>query len=164
MSRSISHFTDYRPPRRTRRIPLFFAVPARARADGWTPVRQAEFIGELAETRSVTEAARRVGMTRETAYRLRRRKWAESFCAAWDAAMGRKLSIPLSQRAARESHESAPRKVTNEELLWRIETGKWQVILRRGIYRGVRQKGCNSELLQWLARLDRACAGVEEDW
>nr|WP_137676509.1 hypothetical protein [Parerythrobacter lutipelagi] len=72
-----------------RRIPPFHAVPGRSRADGWTPLRQAEFIGELAETRSVAEAARRVGMTRETAYRLRQRKWSESFCAAWDAALGR---------------------------------------------------------------------------
>lgn len=40
-----------RPHRPTPRIPLFHAVPTRVCADGWTPLRQAEFIGHLAETR-----------------------------------------------------------------------------------------------------------------
>ncbi|MBX7461759.1 hypothetical protein [Qipengyuania huizhouensis] len=71
--------TDDTPRAAPRRIPSFHITPGRRRGDGWTPVKQAEFIGELAETRSVTKAARRVGMTRETAYRLRRRKWSASF-------------------------------------------------------------------------------------
>ena len=29
--------------------------------DGWTPLKEAEFIGVLAETRNVAETARRVG-------------------------------------------------------------------------------------------------------
>ena len=53
------------------RVPPFLPVPLRARADGWTPERQARFIGLLAETGSVAEAARRVGMGRESAWRLR---------------------------------------------------------------------------------------------
>ena len=68
-------------PRRT--IPTFRAVPGRGRRDGWTPLRQAELIGHLAETRSVSTAARRVQMARASAYRLRRRPWAEGFCASW---------------------------------------------------------------------------------
>jgi len=50
-------------------------------------MRQAQFIGYLAETRCVRAAALRVGMSRETAYRLRARPGADSFCGAWDAAL-----------------------------------------------------------------------------
>lgn len=165
-----------------RRIPSFHVMPGRSRCDGWTPVKQAEFIGELAETRCVTEAARRVGMTRETAYRLRRRKWSESFCAAWDAAMGRPMAacrpgfegagmmvarldrLGLRGRAlgrARpdpaDAAETKPRrKVTNAELEWRYRTGIWSVILRRGKYAGMLRKADNSALLRLVARLDSA--------
>lgn len=134
----------YRPPRLPpprRRIPVFHAVPGRARSDGWTPLRQAEFIGLLAETRSVSKAAQTLGMRRETAYRLRQRPWAESFCAAWDAALGREGMEPF------KGHIRPSRKVTLPELEWRVETGLWQVIIRAGRYRGVRQKAGNSALL-----------------
>lgn len=67
-----------------RRVPAFTPVPLRYRADGWTPQRQADFLGQLCETWSVVEAARRVGLTRESAYRLRDKPGAESFAAAWD--------------------------------------------------------------------------------
>lgn len=129
------------------RIPAFHAVPARARHDGWTPLRQAEFIGQLAETRSVAEAARRVGMARETAYRLRARKWSASFAAAWDAALRRPV-----RPSAREGHARLLGKVTDEELEWRLESGLWRVILRRGLYRGVLQKSDNSALLALVRR------------
>jgi hypothetical protein len=68
-------------------IPPFYAVQTRVRPGGWTPLKQAEFIGHLAETRCVRTAARVVGMSRETAYRLRSKPGAASFCAAWDAAL-----------------------------------------------------------------------------
>ncbi|MXO67264.1 hypothetical protein GRI72_00240 [Altererythrobacter marinus] len=151
------------PPRRwvrpRGRIPLFHAVPTRQRADGWTPERQARFIGFLAETRSVTEAARRVSMARETAYRLRERPCAESFARAWDAALGR----PAGAQARGKSHPPAapgkrPRKVTNEELGWRVGTGLWQVRIYRGRFVGVMRKPDNTALLRLLARLDRARA------
>ena len=129
------------------RIPAFYAVPARARHDAWTPLRQAEFIGQLAETRSVAEAARRVGMARETAYRLRRRKWSESFVAAWDAALGR----PVWPYAP-ESLTKPLGKVTYAELEWRLESGLWRVVLRHGLYRGVRRKPDNSALLALVRR------------
>jgi hypothetical protein len=54
------------------RVPAFTPVPVRRRADGWTPGRQAAFLEHLAARLSVTEAAGRVGMSRESAYRLRR--------------------------------------------------------------------------------------------
>lgn len=137
------------------RVPLFHAVPGRARRDGWTPLKQAEFIGELAETRSVTEAARRLGLTRETAYRLRRRKWSASFVAAWDAALGRKETRRAETFGANGLvHPS--RKVTNAELEWRVETGIWRVIMRDGRYCGVHRKADNSALLALLRRGDAA--------
>lgn len=143
---SIDPFRYLRPTRferLRRRIPLFHAVPVRIRADGWTPLRQAEFIGHLAETRSVREAARRVGMARETAYRLRHRAGAESFCAAWDAALG---------EAPGEDGTGPARKVTLRELRWQVETGLWQVLMRGGRYAGVRRKADDSALLRLLAR------------
>jgi hypothetical protein len=74
---------EQKSPRR--RVPTFTPVPLRYRADGWTPGRQADFLGRLCETWSVAAAARHVGMTRESAYRLRDKPGAESFAAACDA-------------------------------------------------------------------------------
>lgn len=136
------------------RIPLFHAVPGRTRADGWTPRRQAVFIGHLAETRSVTEAARRVSMARETVYRLRRREGAEGFNAAWDAALGKRTAQGDSEKS--QTGVTTSRKVTNAELAWRVETGLWQVRMHRGRFAGVWQRADNSALFQLLARLDRA--------
>lgn len=58
------------------------------RFDGWTPRRQLAFLDTLARTRNVSAAAKSVGMSREGAYRLRRREGAGLFAAAWDRAMG----------------------------------------------------------------------------
>jgi hypothetical protein len=100
-----------------RRVPAFTPVPLRYRADGWTPMRQAAFLGALAETWRVAEAARRVGMTRESAYRLRSRPGAESFAAAWD-------SILVEPRRVRKS---------THELLWhRLFYGTLKPIMRGG--------------------------------
>lgn len=146
-------FYPPRPPkfrRPPKRIPPFHAVPLRARRDGWTPLRQAEFIGHLAETLSVTTAARRVGMSRETAYRLREHAGAESFCAAWDAALSRRRDPTLELEAGDLIRPSW--KVTLRELQWRVESGVWRVILRDGKYAGVRHKPDNSALLALLGR------------
>ena len=65
----------------------FTPVPVRPRADGWTPVKQAAFIGWLHDLGSVKEAAAMVGMTTVGAYKLRQRAGATSFAEAWDAAL-----------------------------------------------------------------------------
>jgi hypothetical protein len=65
----------------------FTPVPVRAQHNGWTPVLQLRFIVALARGAGVDEAARAVGMTRQSAYRLRRRAGAESFATAWDGAL-----------------------------------------------------------------------------
>ena len=104
------------PPRR-RRVPAFNPVPLRFRKDGWTPFIQADFLGRLAETGSVSAAARYVGRTRESAYRLRDKEGAESFAKAWDAV----LAAP-----------ARPRKSTTELLWHRVSYGKIKPVMRGG--------------------------------
>lgn len=66
----------------------FVPVPVKPRRDGWTPARQLAFILRLALLGGVAAAARAVGMSRESAYRLREHPGAGSFAAAWDKAQG----------------------------------------------------------------------------
>jgi len=66
----------------------FVPAPVRARRDGWTEARQQGFIVRLALGGCVSWAARAVGKTKASAYRLRERPGAESFAAAWDRALG----------------------------------------------------------------------------
>jgi len=127
--------------RRISRIPAFTPVPLRPRLDGWSPLRQAEFIGLLAQTRCVTKAAVLVGMSRESAYRLRRKPGAEEFAAAWDAILG----APGTPKA----------KVTLDTLFQRLRQGSYRPILRGGSYVGTIRKPDNSALLALLGRLDR---------
>jgi hypothetical protein len=65
---------------------VFTPVPVTARHDGWTAERQRAFIAALSRHGSVAAAARAVGMTPQTARRLRTRPHAEGFARAWDAA------------------------------------------------------------------------------
>lgn len=65
-------------------LPPFTPVPTRARRDGWTLTRQHAFLEALARTGQVGLAARAVGMSHQSAWRLRKRVGAESFAAAWD--------------------------------------------------------------------------------
>lgn len=67
--------------------PDFTPVPVAPRADGWTPDRQIAFIHELAATACVATAARNIGMSRESAYRLRVRPDAGAFRDAWERAI-----------------------------------------------------------------------------
>ena len=108
-------------PSPRRRVPAFTPVPLRYRKDGWTPMKQAAFLGALAETWCVVAAARRVGMTRESAYRLRGKPGAESFAAAWD-------SILAEPRRIRKS---------THELLWhRLFYGTLKPVMRGGRHIG----------------------------
>lgn len=61
-------------------------VRRRARYDGWTEEKQRRFIEVLADTGLVGAAAKAVGMTRMSAYRLRRASHAGAFARAWDRA------------------------------------------------------------------------------
>jgi hypothetical protein len=64
-------------------------VPVRrkARRDGWTVAAQESFIGVLADTGSVTQAAIEVNMSATSCYCLRRSADGRAFAAAWDAAV-----------------------------------------------------------------------------
>ena len=69
-------------------ILAFTPVPhRRQRADGWTPLTQERFIRALEAMGSVGAAAKAVGMSRRSAYKLRDRDDADSFAQAWDQAL-----------------------------------------------------------------------------
>lgn len=135
------------------RVPPFLPVPLRARADGWTPERQARFIGLLAETGTVAGAARGVGMSRMAAYRLRRCAEAESFGHAWDAivAIWRNLPPP-------------PRKVTAGELAAHGIDGPFVIHMRGARFVRARRKPSNSALLRHLGRMDALAARGGWGW
>lgn len=86
------------------RIPSFLGfapVPARARRDGWTHARQLRSVLAIAHGAGPGEAARAVGMSRQTAYTLRDRPGAEEFAWAWDEAEAFSRKAAGAGRAAR---------------------------------------------------------------
>jgi hypothetical protein len=115
------------------------------------PWRQAEFIGMLAETGSVSAAAAFVGMARETAYRLRRKPGAEEFAHAWDVA----LVIAGVRKPDEAPRTPRPRKVTHAPTWRHIVDGNWRPVLRHGKYAGSIHKPDKSALLSHLAQIDR---------
>lgn len=88
-----------------RESPAFTPVPTRrARADGWTRERQRDFIAALTHCGDVAAAARAVGMSMQSAYRLRKRAGAESFSAAWEAALDQASYSALDAMMERAVH------------------------------------------------------------
>lgn len=91
------------PPRAPRRSPRLKAVPsaapacvpgdARIRADGWGLDRQTAFLRALSATHSVTEAAKSVGRSRQSAYRLRSRLKGQPFDLAWEVAFHHSFDV-----------------------------------------------------------------------
>ena len=124
------------------RVPLFLPVPVRARAEGWTVERQGRFIGYIAETGCVAEAARRVGMSRMAAWRLRRRRGAESQAETWDAVLAMRTG----------SDETLPqRKVTRIELVAMAIDGPIRVRMRRGKFTWAWREPSDSAAIRLLA-------------
>lgn len=116
-----------------RRVPAFTPVPLRYRSDGWTPGRQSDFLGRLAETGHVAAAARHVGMTRESAYRLRDKPGAGSFAAAWDSILAQRPTAPKS----------------TQELLWhRAFYGTLKPVMRGGKHVATRHSPDNDAVLK----------------
>jgi len=70
----------------------WFPVPRTQRSDGWSFDQQKKFIAALADTGSVTDAAKEVNMSVGGAYKLRRQPGGESFAAAWDVAIAQAAS------------------------------------------------------------------------
>ncbi|KQN35708.1 hypothetical protein ASG37_15440 [Sphingomonas sp. Leaf407] len=83
-------------------------VKRKPRSDGWTEARQREFIEALADGGSVDQAARSVGMSRVSAYGLRRAEGGEPFAHAWDAAIAQAVAMLVDvafERAVNGSEE-----------------------------------------------------------
>lgn len=111
-------------------------TPATAtRHDGWTPARKAQFLESLAGDGNVRAACARVGLSREAAYRLRRRD--PLFARAWAAA----------QLQARESVGA----VLGTRAIDGIEEDVWF----RGEVVGTRRRYDTRLLLAHMARLDK---------
>jgi hypothetical protein len=81
-------------------------VLRKPRADGWSPQRQVDFIAALADSGCVAAAAREVGMTEQSCYRLRRAPGAEAFAAAWDAAIAQASRMLVDLAFERAIHGS----------------------------------------------------------
>ncbi len=136
---------------RTLRIPYFHPIPIRARRDGWTADRQCAFIGHLFETRCVAAAARRVGMARETAYRLRSRAGAEGFAHAWDLAMVCPEKLARGDTASPERPRISKVTLAHHHIQW---TGPLhRPVIYRGQYRGIQRKADFYGLLRLVRRL-----------
>ncbi|MBO9498942.1 MAG: hypothetical protein J7496_13760 [Novosphingobium sp.] len=130
------------------RVPPFLPVPRRARVDGWTPERQARFLGHLAETGCVAEAARRAGMSAGAAYRLRRDPEGASFAHAWDVV-----------RAVWSGSAIPVRKVPFRELPELALTGPLAVRMRRGRFVASERKPSDPAALRFLKRMRAAYPG-----
>jgi len=79
--------------------PCHLPIP-RPRHDGWTVDKQKIFIRTLAATRNVSRAAAAAGMSRESAYRLRRRAEGVALAQTWDWI----LSLPPRPQGHDEGH------------------------------------------------------------
>ena len=88
-------------------------VRRRARYDGWTEEKQRRFIEVLADTGLVNQAAKAVGMSRESAGRLRRSPHGAAFSRAWDAAREHAGSV-LEDIAFERAIEGVEHNVINE--------------------------------------------------
>jgi transposase-like protein len=106
----------------------------------WTPKRQAAFLKALGATASVTEAARRVGMTPQSAHWLRRHPEAAAFRKGWDAAL---------EEVAAQVHS---------KMLERVLNGEVRITERNGV-RIVRTRPCAPSLL--IHMLNRVAAERE---
>ncbi len=72
----VEHLLDFAP-----------VTTASNRHDGWTPERQKLFIAALGVMGVIDRAAKAVGMSAKSAYKLRERPGAEGFASAWDGAL-----------------------------------------------------------------------------
>lgn len=72
--------------------------PSASPRPGWTPDRQCLFLHWLERTRSATAAAARVGLSRESAHRLRARDPDGLFALMWADIMARPFRIHWGHR------------------------------------------------------------------
>ena len=93
----------------------FTPVPRlRKRRNGWNPETQRAFIDALSRCGCISRAARAVGKTPKSAYRLLESEGAESFADAWDQAVARGIEALRLNALDRALH------------------GAWVPVVRRG--------------------------------
>jgi hypothetical protein len=78
------------------------------RHDEWTREKMAGFLRELAATQSVAAAAKSVGMSRQSAYKLRNRCEGTPFALAWEVALEAGLQ-QLARRVGCAEKSASPR-------------------------------------------------------
>lgn len=110
----------------------------RCRRDGWTADRQRAFLEAIAEGHTVDAAARLVGMTKQSAYVLRRRAAGSSFALGWAAA-----SLLAREKLA-------------DALIARALDGQVETYTRPDGSTFSRHRYDNALASRMLARLDRA--------
>lgn len=130
-----------------RRKPGFFhPVILRRRHDGWSISRQCAFLAHLYFTGSPAAAARAVGMSRESAHRLRVRAGAEGFAQAWGEVLGR----PGRGRSGASATDY--RKVTATTLRQWCATGFVMPVVEGGRMTGIAVKADETALSRLLHR------------
>ena len=106
VARGVVHCDSVRPGNRTSRVafrgeapvegdPLLGFAPylhKQPRRNSITPDRQRAFIGALAASGIVTQAARSIGASLEALYKIRNAPGAEGFAAAWEEAVDRGMA------------------------------------------------------------------------
>lgn len=113
----------------------FTTTPGPTRHDGWDPARKLRFLERLAACGNVRAACASVGMSRETAYALRRRD--ALFARGWNVA------LLLAREAAAE--------LLADKATEGIEEEVWY----RGELKGTRRRFDARLLLAHMARLDK---------
>ena len=109
----------------------------------WTPQKQRTFLEALARCGSVKSAAAYTGMSRESAYRLRRRPEQRAFARAWDAAL------------------IHARDIFADELLDKGLNGWTETVWYHGEEVGERSRFSPHLLLSALGRLDKQADGID---
>ncbi|WP_108812615.1 hypothetical protein [Sphingorhabdus sp. Alg231-15] len=115
----------------------------RARHDGWSPDRQVVFLEALARTGNVRAAARYAGLSRESAYKLRRRPDARAFARAWDAAI------------------IHARDIFQDDLMDKGLNGWSEAVWHQGEEVGTRERWSAPLFLAALARLDKMADRID---
>ena len=151
---------------------LFDPVPQqRRRRVGWDEGRQRAFVGMLARIPSVGHAARAVGMSARSAYKLLDRPGAQGFARAWDQALAEGMARLRGASLARclEGGDFVP--VYRRGRLVRIEhrrNDKLAIALLSGQIRDVDayRRGAQTrwrQRLEWAAADAAAAARVEAE-
>lgn len=115
----------------------FTETSRHVRHDGWTPARERIFCENLAETGSVTHAARAAGLSAQSAYARRNTAAGRAFHLAWEAAL-----IHARRRLS-------------DELLSRAMNGCVEAIHRDGVIVAEKHRYDNRLSMAVLTRLDR---------